>query len=217
MSPDTRTRLMEGTIAALRTHGIAGVSARTIAAAAGVNQALVFYHFGSVDELLTAACRWSTEEQVAEYQERFAAVGSLRELQTVGREMHAQERAAGNITVLAQLLAGAHTNPAIAAATRDSFALWIAEIEKALVRLLADSPLGEIADVPGLARAICASFIGMELYDGVDPDGVELAFDALDQLGAVLEYLDGLGPTARRAVRAAVRRTVKKKTSSASG
>jgi AcrR family transcriptional regulator len=211
MSTDTRTRLMEGTIEALKTQGIAGVSARTIAAAAGVNQALVFYHFGSVDELLTATCLWSTQQQVAEYREKFATVGSLRELQTVGRAMHAQERAAGNVTVLAQLLAGAQTNAAINAATRDSFALWVEEIELTLHRLLADSPLGEVADVPGLARAISASFIGMELYAGVDPEGVETAFAALDQLGAVLEYLDELGPTARRAVRAAVRRTVKKK------
>ena len=215
MSTDTRTRLMEGTMQALKTQGIAGVSARTIAAAAGVNQALVFYHFGSVDELLTATCLWSTRQQVEDYRQRFATVNSLRELQTVGRAMHAQERDAGNVAVLAQLLAGAQTNPAIAAATRDSFALWVEEIETTLVRLLADSPLGEVADVPGLARAISASFIGMELYAGVDAEGVETAFGALDQLGAVLEYLDELGPTARRAVRAAVRRTVKKRSAAA--
>ena len=47
---DTRTRLLDGALETLRTRGIAGVSARTIAAAAGVNQALVFYHFGGVDE-----------------------------------------------------------------------------------------------------------------------------------------------------------------------
>ena len=57
MTSDTRDRLLQGTIDALRTQGIAGVSARTIAAAAGVNQALVFYHFGSVDELLAVADR----------------------------------------------------------------------------------------------------------------------------------------------------------------
>ena len=199
----------------LRTHGIAGVSARTIAAAAGVNQALVFYHFGSVDELLTATCLWSTRQQVDEYRERFATVTSLRELQNVGRRMHAQERAAGNVTVLAQLLAGAQTNAAIAEATRESLALWVAEIEATLRRLLAGSPLGEVADVPGLARAVSASFIGMELWAGVEPAGAETAFDALDQLGAVLEYLDELGPASRRAVRAAVRRTVKKKAAEA--
>src|SRR5213078_627494 len=58
---DTRQRLVDGAIETLRTHGLAGASARTIAATAGVNQALVFYHFGSVHELLEAACVAATE------------------------------------------------------------------------------------------------------------------------------------------------------------
>ena len=213
MSSDTRDRLLHGTIDALRTQGIAGVSARTIAAAAGVNQALVFYHFGSVDELVAAAAMWSTEREVAGYRERFERVRSLRELQRVGRDLHAHESAAGNVTVLGQMLAGAQTNPALAAATRDALALWTVEIERVLTRVLADSPLGEVADVPGLARAVSASFIGMELLAAVDPEGDRAAFRALDQLGALLEYLDDLGPAARvaarRAVRTAVRRSVR--------
>ena len=213
MSTDTRDRLLQGTIEALRTQGIAGVSARTIAAAAGVNQALVFYHFGSVDELLAAAAMWSTELEVAQYRERFERVRSLRELQRLGRDLHAREEAAGNVTVLGQMLAGAQANPAIAAATRDALALWTVEIERVLTRVLADSPLGEVADVPGLARAVTASFIGMELLAAVDPVGDKAAFRALDQLGALLEYLDDLGPAARtaarRAVRTAVRRSVR--------
>jgi AcrR family transcriptional regulator len=218
MSSDTRDRLLQGAIDALRTQGIAGVSARTIAAAAGVNQALVFYHFGSVDELVAAAAMWSAEREVADYRERFERVRSLRELQKIGREMNVRglgpaERAASNVTVLGQMLAGAQTNPALAAATRDALALWTAEIERVLNRVLADSPLGEVADVPGLARAVSASFIGMELLAAVDPDGDRAAFRALDQLGALLEYLDDLGPAARvaarRAVRTAVRRSVR--------
>src|SRR5205814_3124588 len=84
---DTKQRLVEGAVQAVRTHGIAGVSARTVAAAAGVNQALVFYHFGTVDELLAAAMQAATAERVATYRERFAAVGSLRELLDLGRAL----------------------------------------------------------------------------------------------------------------------------------
>jgi AcrR family transcriptional regulator len=210
MSTDTRNRLLEGTIEALRTQGIAGVSARNIAAAAGVNQALVFYHFGSVDELLAAATLRSTEEQVALYRERFAEVRSLRELQSVGREVRVGEREAGNVAVLGQLLAGAQTNPVFAAATRDALRLWIVEIEDVLDRVLADSVLADVADVPGLARVLSASFIGMELMAVVDPDGDDLAAAALDQLGRLAERLDELGPVTQRALRGAVRRTARK-------
>ena len=114
---DTPTKLIEGALETLRTQGIAGVSARSIATAAGVNQALVFYHFGSVDELLTAALRHGAEQRVAVYRERFASVGSLRELLDLGRTLHAEERAAGNVAVLAQMLAGSQADPKLAPAT----------------------------------------------------------------------------------------------------
>lgn len=50
-----------------------------MAASAGVNQALVFYHFGSVDELLAAACRYGAEQRVARHRDRLAAVTTLAE------------------------------------------------------------------------------------------------------------------------------------------
>ncbi|MFL6115923.1 MAG: TetR/AcrR family transcriptional regulator [Catenulispora sp.] len=239
MSTDTRTRLLQGAVDALRTQGIAGVSARTIAAAAGVNQALVFYHFGSVDELVAAAALWSTERRVAESRDRLRQVRSLRELLAVGRELWAKESAAdevealgqaltgaqgdsvlaaaakesaaGEVEVLGQVLTGAQTNPVLAVAARDALAVWTGEIEQVLTRVLADSVLGEVADVPGLARAVAASFVGMELAAAVDPDGGAAAFRALDQLGAVLEGLDELEPATRRDVRLTVRRSVRKK------
>ncbi|HYN97348.1 MAG TPA: TetR/AcrR family transcriptional regulator [Pilimelia sp.] len=199
--PDTKQRLLDGAVSAIREHGIAGVSARTIAAAAGVNQALVFYHFGSVDELLVAACQASTAERVAAYADRFAAVQSLRELLAVGRDLHARERELGNVSVLAQLLAGAQNDPALAGPTAAALQLWIDELTGTLHRLLAGSPVAEVADVPGLARAVAAAFVGLELYDGVDPAGAAQALTALDQLALLVDVVDALGPVSRRALR----------------
>jgi AcrR family transcriptional regulator len=204
---DTRRKLLDGTIATLRDRGIAGTSARAIAASAGVNQALVFYHFGSVTELIDAACRESATEQVAQYQPLFRQVSSLGELLALGRELHARQRGAGNVTVLAQVLAGARTDPGLAAAARHALALWVAEVEKTLQRLLSASPIGELADAAGLARAVAAAFVGIELYEGADPDGADAAFVALGQLASLAEVLDDLGPAARRALRHRARRT----------
>jgi AcrR family transcriptional regulator len=209
MSTDTKQRLIDGAVAAIHAHGIAGVSARTIAAAAGVNQALVFYHFGDVDGLLAAACTASTEARVALYAERFARVGTLRELLEVGRALHAEERELGNLSVLAQLLAGAQKDaklgPPVAAALR----IWIDQIESVLRRLLSGSPFAEFADVPGLARAVSAAFIGIELFEGVDEAGARHALDALDQLAVLVEVVDELGPVARRALRAKLKRAAR--------
>ncbi|MEV0152968.1 TetR/AcrR family transcriptional regulator [Micromonospora sp. NPDC050686] len=207
---DTKQRLLDGTLAAIRQHGIAGVSARTIAAAAGVNQALVFYHFGSVDELLAAACRAGTAERVAHWSDRLAGARSLRELLAVGRALHEEERQLGNVSFLAQLLAGAQTDERLAAPTAGALQLWVDEIEPVLRRLLAGSPFAEIADVPGLARAVAAAFIGLELYDGVDRAGAQRALAALDQLAVLIEIVDDLGPIARRALRTKVTRAVRR-------
>ncbi|MDT0460835.1 TetR/AcrR family transcriptional regulator [Streptomyces sp. DSM 41527] len=204
---DTRTKLLAGALRTLTEQGLAKTSARTIASAAGVNQALVFYHFGSVDELLAAACRYGAEQRVAHYRERFARVGSLAEFLELGRELHAEERAAGHVAVLAQLLAGAQTQPRLAPATAAGLASWIEEIETVLARVLAGTPIAAFVDVAGLSRALAAGFVGLELYEGVDPEGALAALDALEQLSGLVGVLEDLGPVAQRAVRAHLRRS----------
>jgi AcrR family transcriptional regulator len=209
---DTKQRLIEGAIHAIREHGIAGVSARTVAAAAGVNQALVFYHFGTVDELLTVACQAATEQRVATYRDRLRAVGSLRELLDLGRTLHAEERKQGNVTVLAQLLAGAQTDPRLAGPVAAALKLWTDEVEGVLRRVLDGSVLRDLADPAGLAGAVSAAFIGLELYEGVDPAGATGALDALERLAVLADVVEDLGPMARRALQARTRRTARRAT-----
>ncbi|HET6938127.1 MAG TPA: TetR family transcriptional regulator, partial [Nocardioides sp.] len=73
----TRDKLVRATQEALVEDGIAHLSARTVAARAGVNQALVFYHFGTVSELVEAAARALSDASIDHYRGRFAAVDSL--------------------------------------------------------------------------------------------------------------------------------------------
>ncbi|WP_306209642.1 TetR/AcrR family transcriptional regulator [Actinoplanes sp. RD1] len=206
---DTKQRLLDGTLTVLGAQGITGVSARSIAAAAGVNQALVFYHYGSLDVLLATACREATRARVAAYAERFEAVSSLRELLQVGRDLHAAELKAGNVSVLAQMLAAGQHGGRIADTTAEAIQLWVDEIEKVLDRLLADSPVAEIADLPGLARAVAAAFIGVELYEGVNPEGADRALASLDQLAVLVEVVDELGPLARRALKSKIKKVAR--------
>src|SRR3954470_18461592 len=77
---ETRERLIEAAAETLRTEGYAGTSARVIAKAAGVNSALVFYHFGGVDPLLLAALDRSSEQRMRTYEQALAGVRTLEEL-----------------------------------------------------------------------------------------------------------------------------------------
>ncbi|MFD7554259.1 TetR/AcrR family transcriptional regulator [Streptomyces sp. NPDC059835] len=206
MSASTKEKLLEGALRTLVEQGIAKTSARTIAATAGVGQGLIFYHFGSVDELLGAACRFGAEQRVARYRDRLAELDSLAGLLEFAREMHAEERAGGHVAVLGQMLAAGQSSPALAAATATGLGLWIEELETVLTRLLAATPLAGLTDPAGLARATAASFVGIELYEGVDPLGAGRALDALEQLAGLARVLEELGPLGRRAVRHGLRR-----------
>ncbi len=205
----TREKLLDATLRVVTDQGIAKASARTIATEAGVNQALVFYHFGSVDELLAAACDHGARQRVEAHRATLDAVDGFAALVAAARQIHAAERAAGNVALLGQLLAGAPSHPGLAEPTRAGVALWIVEVEAVLHRLIDGTVLAGVADVPGLARAVSASFVGLELYEGVDETGAEAAFAALEQLASVLTLVEQLSPLERTAVRRRLRRTAR--------
>ena len=73
----TRARIVEAALQALRDEGIAGISARGIARHGDFNQALIFYHFGSVEGLLVAVAQRESERRSALYAPALADVTSL--------------------------------------------------------------------------------------------------------------------------------------------
>ena len=207
MSTDTtRARLEQAALATLREDGIAGVSARSIARRADANQALIFYHFGTVTNLVAVATQASVTAAVDRYRPQFDAAMSFADLLAVGRALHDAERAAGNVAVMAQLTAAAQADPVMADTARRCLDTWADALEPTVQRLLRATPLDGLVDHRGLTRAVSASFLGLELYEGVDPGAAAAALTSLEQLGAVLEAVNDLGPVARRAVRARLRR-----------
>ncbi|MFD1796969.1 TetR/AcrR family transcriptional regulator [Paracoccus aurantiacus] len=63
---ETRRKLLEAAVRLFSEHGFRAVSVRQIAAAAGVNSALVNYHYGSKDSLIEEVIRASAAGHVAE-------------------------------------------------------------------------------------------------------------------------------------------------------
>jgi AcrR family transcriptional regulator len=168
----TRERLIGAAVETLREEGIVGTSARAIAEHGGVNQALIFYHFGSIANLLLAAFGRTSDEQVAKYREAAAEVTSLTDLVGIARRLHDEDLESGVITAVTQLMAAAN-DPEEGGAILERFEQWIALVQDALERALNGSPLASALPAREAAYAICAMFLGIELLARLDPERSE--------------------------------------------
>jgi AcrR family transcriptional regulator len=165
----TRARIVEAALQALRAEGIAGVSARAIARHGGFNQALIFYHFGSVEGLLVAVARSESERRSALYAPALAEVSSLTELVAVARRLHDDEFQAGTVATLTQMLAGAVGSEDLSRGIAESLHPWTSLVGETIDRLLADTPFGEMLPRDDLTSGVAALFLGIELLSGLDP------------------------------------------------
>jgi AcrR family transcriptional regulator len=166
----TRARIVDAALQALRDEGIAGISARSIARHGGFNQALIFYHFGSVEGLLVAVARSESERRSALYAPALAEVSSLSELVAVARRLHDEEFQAGTVAALTQMLAGAVGSEELSRGIADSLRPWTALVGDTIDRLLAETPFGDLLPRDDLTSGVAALFLGIELLTGLDPD-----------------------------------------------
>lgn len=212
MSSDAKSVLKAAALQVLTERGIAGTSARVIADAAGLSQGLIFYHFGSVTGLLEAASAGVAAERAEVYRRRLADVQTLGELAELARVLHTEERRLGNVAVMAQLLAGAHTHPELAPVARANYEVLANEVRDTLHRLLADTALAAALPAEHLAHAVSAAFIGIELLPDVEgqPDATPELFDTLAEVARLVDSVLDLGPTATAAMRRRLARSSKR-------
>ena len=195
---DTRARIIAAAVETLNEVGIVGASARTIARNGEFNQALIFYHFGSVEGLLVAAAKMEGSARSARYAEKFGRVNTIAELVTIARSVHQQEQADGAVNVLSQLLAGSMSAPALRVGLLEAMTPWMELVEQAVRQVLGDGPLAAMAPVSDMAFAISSLFLGLELMTALDPSGQRATslFDTVEALSAVVEPLIS-GPLTR--------------------
>ena len=187
----TPERIVEAAIETLREEGFAGTTARAIAQRGDFNQALIFYHFGSVPALLLETFRKTSEEQIAKYRTAASAVGSLHDLVEIARRLHVEDTQTGSVTAVTQLMAAAASDDEVGRAILDLFESWIGIVEEALRRGLGAHPMGSLVPVREAAYAISAMFLGIGLMNRLDPQRSEAdsVFDAMALLAQLAEQL----------------------------
>ncbi len=195
-SAETRRQLVDAAVETLRAEGYAGASARSIADRAGLNQGLVFYHFGSVANLLLAALDAVSAERLARYDAAVQGVTSAAELVDVATAIFREDLDAGYVTVLVEMIAGASSTPGLGPEVSARIAPWFEFAQRALERSAAGTPLASVLPAGDLAHAVVALYLGLEMLSHLngDRDRALALFSHAKQLAGLLEAMSGPAP-----------------------
>ena len=188
---ETRDALVRAAIEALKEEGFAGASAREIARRAGCNQGLVFYHFGSVPNLLLAALDSTSETRRQQYQAALEQASGLEGLVEAAQTVFLEDLDAGHIAVLAEMIAGTSSTPGLAAEVAARVAPWHEFTSAALGEVFESTPLGAVIEPGEAAHAVMALYLGLEMLAHLDGDRTKALalFARARQLAALVQML----------------------------
>ena len=186
-----RDRIVLAALETLKEEGFAGTSARAIARRGGFNQALIFYHFGTLPDLLLAALDHTSEERLARYRSELAGAATLTALATRMAVLYEEDRSNRHITAVQELVAGSSSNPELGREIVARLEPWVEFAESVVQRLLEGTPFASILPVKDVAYVGIALYMGMETLTHLDDDRARVAqlFTTAKDLAPLLDLL----------------------------
>ena len=190
---ETRGRIVEAALEALRTKGFAGASTRAIAEIGGHNPALTFYYFGSLHGLLLSALEEASRGRLERYAPEARAARSGAELLTLMRRIYREDSESGFIRVASEMVAGAVAHPELGPRVIELMQPWIDLAEESFARVLDGTPLAGMVDPAELASAAIMFYLGANLYTQLVPEreAVEPLLRAAERAAAFADMLAG--------------------------
>jgi AcrR family transcriptional regulator len=190
----TRERLLHATVELMAEIGIDRVRTRSIAERAGVNPALVHYHFGSVSALVMEAAQDALLRTLGPSLEAFQSGITIRDsIRAILEWVERHGKEAPGSTILAEAMVKATRNA--------SFRRWATQAarrfrEVVLQRLRVARDAGELdpgLDLPATATLLAAALDGLLFHRLVDP-----TLDVMQAAGPIEAMLHGPRRDARR-------------------
>ncbi len=177
----TKLEIAQAAVETLKRAGFHGASAREIARTGGFNQALIFYHFGSVQNALLAALDLVSDRRMDAYRPAFETARTIPELAALAREIYAADLEQGYVTVLGELVAGGMSDRELGREVVARIDPWITMVQDKLEKLLAGSALAAIVPPRDVAFAIVALYLGIDMLSQLTGD--QAAAESLLDLG----------------------------------
>ena len=194
----TETKILDAAFRRLAAEGYAALSIREIAKDAGVNHALINYHFGSKDQLVIAVLDHANRRLLERQQRMYRAPATFAEKWAEARRYYKQDLASGFVRVQAELWAASFSNAALREKFVPRILAWkevvLGGVREALAtaeRCGVQLPKPFTAEV--IASLISEFWIGMEFADLIGASEKLLhhraTLDAIEQLLAQLDAL----------------------------
>jgi AcrR family transcriptional regulator len=182
----TRERIVAAALKTLKDKGFAGATSRAIARTGDFNQALIYYHFGSVDDLLLAALDKTSAERLERYRAEVDKAETPEQLAEVAARVYKEDRDRGHMTVVSQMIAGSVARPELAPEMLARMEPWIELCEEALGKAFSSLPVAQVVPLRELAYALTTFYLGLNLLTHLDEDR--------ERTEALVARLQGLAP-----------------------
>src|SRR5436190_5050483 len=183
----TKQQISRAALEALRTEGFAGATSRAIARIGGFNQALIFYHYGSLESLLLAALDLTSEERMTRYREALDTANGVEELVQVARQIYREDSDSGHVAVISQMVAGSLARPELAKGVLERIEPWVDFCDRAIRKSIARSPLEDALPIRELAYGLVSFYLGANLLTHLDGAArTEALFERAEALAPAL-------------------------------
>ena len=193
---DTKARILAAAFRRLASEGYAALSVREIARDAGVNHALINYHFRSKDQLVIDVLDAANRRLLARQDSMYEAPGGYATKWAQARRFYESDLASGFVRVQAELWAASFSNPGLRETFLPRLTAWKDRVRDAVGAALAALDARGIALPPPftpdtIAAWISEFWLGMEFGNLLgDPRQRAQSRAALDAVQQLLEWVD---------------------------
>jgi AcrR family transcriptional regulator len=166
----TKARIVEAAVETLKAKGFAGSSAREIAKTGGFNQALIFYHYGSVQNVLLAGLDLVSERRMRAYKPAFERTETVAQLAALARDIYREDLENGYVTVLGEMVAGGVSDRELGRLVVARMQPWVEMVERKVRALIEGSLFESMVPPRDVAFAIIALYLGIDMLSHLDGD-----------------------------------------------
>ena len=206
---DTRAKILDSAFRRLATEGYAALSVREIAKDAGVNHALINYHFRSKEQLVIAVLDAANLRLLARQAAMYQAPSGFAQKWAEARRFYESDLGSGFVRVQAELWAASLSNAELRSKFLPRLLAWkklvLAAVREALAAAKAEGvELPRVLSAEVIACWVAEFWLGMEFADllGVREDQITHRA-ALDAVQSLLEALDARRGSALKPARKA--------------